>query len=162
MSAASATEFPSERPWAYRAVLWGGLLAGVLDITGAFVTHGLRGVSPLRILQSIAGGLLGKASYEGGLGTAALGVMLHFVIAFGAAFVYYAASRRFDFLVRRPVVCGLLYGIAVYLFMNSIVLPLSAFPHKIWPRFDVVLTGLVVHMLCVGLPIALTVRRYSK
>ena len=88
--------------------------------------------------------------------------MLHFVIAFGAAFVYYAASRRFDFLVRRPVVCGLLYGIAVYLLMNSIVLPLSAFPHKIWPRFDGVLTGLVVHMLCVGLPIALIVRRYSK
>jgi len=58
--------------------------------------------------------------------------------------------------------CGLLYGFAVYLFMNSIVLPLSAFPHKIWPRFDVVLIGLVVHMLCVGLPIALTVRRYSK
>jgi uncharacterized membrane protein YagU involved in acid resistance len=120
-------------------------------------------VSPLRILQSIASGLLGAASYEGGLGTAALGLALHFVIALGAAFVYYAASRKLKFMVRRAViVCGLLYGIAVYLFMNSVVLPLSAFPHKIWPRPDVVLTGLVVHMLCVGLPIALTVRRYSK
>ena len=146
----------------YRAVLWGGLAAGALDLTAALVTNGLRGVTPVRVLRSIASGVLGAESYRGGARTAALGVALHFLIAFGAAAVYYAASRRLHFLVRRPVVSGLLYGVAVYLFMNLVVLPLSAIPFKVSYAPGVLATGLVVHMLCVGLPIALAVRRFSK
>jgi hypothetical protein len=119
-------------------------------------------VTPVRVLHSIASGVLGADAYRGGARTAALGVALHFVIAFGAAAVYYAASRRLRFLVRRPVVSGLLYGVAVYLFMNLVVLPLSAIPFKVSYAPAVFATGLVVHMLCVGLPIALAVRRFSK
>ena len=62
MGAASAT-FPLERSKSYQAILWGGLIAGALDITAAFVTSGLRGVGPIRILQAIASGLLGADSY---------------------------------------------------------------------------------------------------
>jgi uncharacterized membrane protein YagU involved in acid resistance len=148
---------------AFGVVLRAGLIAGALDLTAAIVTFGLRGVRPIRIPQSIASGLLGASAYEGGFSTAALGVLLHFIIAFGAALVYYLASRRLRFLVRWAVVCGLLYGIAVYLFMNLVVLPLSAFPGKISFQPSVqLLTGVVTLMLCVGLPIALVVRRYSK
>ena len=144
-----------------RAILLGGSIAGVLDITYAFVFYGSRGVRPIRILQSIAGGLLGARAYKGGLGTAALGLGLHFLIALGAATVYYAASRKLTFLRRRAVVSGLLYGIAVYLFMNLIVIPLSAFPRG---RFSMsaTVTGVIVHMLFIGLPISLAVRHYSK
>ncbi len=71
-----------------------------LDITAAFVNSGLRGVRPIRILQAIASGLLGAGSYKGGFATATLGLVLHFVIAFGATAVYYAASRKLTFLVR--------------------------------------------------------------
>jgi hypothetical protein len=138
------------------------LAAGVLDLTAALVTNGLRGLAPGRVLQSIASGLLGAESYRGGSGTAALGVLLHFVIAFGAAAVFYAASRQLRFLVRRPFVAGPLYGVAVYLFMSFVVLPLSAFPHKISPTPASLATGLAVHMLCVGLPIALAVRAATK
>lgn len=161
MSAAS-TSFPAEGSKASQAILWAGLLAGVLDLTAALVTNAFRGMAPVRLLQLIASGLLGADSYNGGLTTAALGVLLHFVIAFAAAAVYYAASRRLGMLVRRPFITGPLYGVAVYLFMNLVTLPLSAFPHKITFRTDLLVTGLVVHMLCVGLPIALVVRRYSK
>lgn len=146
----------------YGAILWGGLAAGVLDLSAALFTNGLRGVMPVRVLHSIASGVLGAESYRGGARTAALGVALHFLIAFGAAAVYYAASRRLRLLVRRPVVSGLLYGVAVYLFMNLVVLPLSSIPFKVSYAPGVLVTGLVVHMLCVGLPIALAVRRFSK
>jgi hypothetical protein len=153
---------PLENTKAKRTILWGGLSVGVLDITAAFVTNGLRGISPIRILQSIASGLLGVDSYKGGFTTAALGLFLHFTIATGAATVYYLVSRKLKFLAEQAIVCGLLYGVAVYWFMNLIVLPLSAFPHKISYALGKVVTGLIVHMLCVGLPISLTVRRFSK
>ena len=154
--------FPLERSKSFRTILWGGLIAGALDITAAFVTSGLRGVGPIRVLQAIASGLLGAVSYKGGFATATLGIVLHFVIAFGATAVYYAVSRKLSFLVQRAVVCGLVYGVVVYLFMNFIVLPLSAIAFKPANSLSAVLTGLSIHMLCVGLPISLAVRRYSK
>ena len=160
MSVASAAP-PASRPKAARAVLWGGLLAGLGDITFAFVVNGLRGVGPVRVLQSVASGLLGAAARDGGLATAALGAVLHFLIAFVWATLYWLASRRLTVLVRHAVVCGLLYGAAVYAFMYLVVLPLSAVYFK--PSFapSAVLLNAAGHMLLVGLPIALAVRRHS-
>jgi hypothetical protein len=160
MSVASAVR-AANGPLAARAIVWGGLLAGVGDITFAFVVSGLRGVGPVRVLQSVAGGLLGAAAREGGLAAAALGAALHFLIAFVWAAVYWFLSRRLKVLVRRPVVCGLLYGAAVYAFMYLVVLPLSAAYFK--PSFapSAVLLNASGHMLLVGLPIALAARRHS-
>jgi hypothetical protein len=64
-----------------RAILWGGLMTGILDITAAFINSGLRGRSPQWVLQSIASGVLGSDSYKGGFRTAALGAAFHFLIA---------------------------------------------------------------------------------
>ena len=146
------------RSGSLRGILWGGILCGVFDITYAFIAFGMRGATPVAILHSIASGLLGKAAAEGGLATAALGLFLHFVIAFGAATVYYLASRKLPFLVRHAVVCGLLYGMAVYLFMNFVVIPLSAFPRKLSYPPHVLIPGIAWHMVLVGLPIALAIR----
>src|SRR5262245_16354254 len=126
----STTATALEKLGAFPAILWGGLLAGTLDITAAFINSGLYGVGPLRVLRSIASGLLGAQARNGGLGTAALGLVLHFVIALGAATVYYAASRKLGLLTQHAIICGLLYGIMVYLVMNLIVLPLSAIYFK--------------------------------
>src|SRR3954471_17723499 len=101
MSVATA-EIPLGRSRAARAILWGGLLADLGDITFAFVMSGLRGVGPVRVLQSVASGLLGEAAKEGGLATAALGAVLHFLIAFVWATVYWVASRRLKLLVQYP------------------------------------------------------------
>jgi hypothetical protein len=140
--------------------MWGGLLAGVGDITFAFVVW--RSIGPVRVLQSVASGLLGAAAREGGLATAALGAVLHFTIAFIWATVFWLASRRLKVLVQHPVVCGLLYGVVVYAFMYFVVLPLSAihanFPHDA----STILLNSAGHALLVGLPIALAASRYSK
>jgi Na+/alanine symporter len=98
----------------------GGLIAGTLDLLQACILFGWR------IPLAIAGGLLGRQAFHGGVGTYVLGVLLHFFIASSAAAVYYAASRRLDFLIEHPLVCGLFFGAAVQEVMNLIVLPLSA------------------------------------
>jgi hypothetical protein len=143
------------------AILAGGAVAGAIDITYAIVFSGFRGVPAARILQSVASGLLGAASYRGGAPTAALGLFLHFVIAFIWAAIFYVASRRFDFLTRHAVASGILFGAAIYAAMNFIVLPVSAFPGRFTFVPLVVTTGLLVHMFGVGLPIALATRRAS-
>ena len=152
----------SEKTSPLKAVVFGGLLAGVLDLTAACVMN--YSIGPIRIFQSIASGLLGAESSKGGAWTAILGVFLHLVIAFGATVVFYLASRRIKFLTNRAIVSGVLYGIAVYWFMQLIVLPLSAFPYKkqLIPEPNQFITGMIVHILCVGLPIALVVSRYSN
>ncbi|HWU15061.1 MAG TPA: hypothetical protein VN157_13755 [Caulobacter sp.] len=143
-------------PWV--AVLGGGLTGALLDITYAFVFFGLRGVSAIRILQSIASGVLGKAAYQAGVGAAALGALLHVAIALVMAAVYVAASRALPFLNRRPWLWGPAYGIGCYLVMNYVVLLLRFGPRPAPPP-DVLLGGLLIHMFGVGLPIALFAAR---
>jgi uncharacterized membrane protein YagU involved in acid resistance len=145
------------RPRPVLAILVGGLIVGVLDLAYAIVVYSPR--NPMVIPQGIASGVLGVKSYSGGARTAALGVLLHFVIALGAAAVYYLASRKLTLLVRRAVFCGLIYGALVYVFMNWVVLPLSAFPYGHTPTIFKV--EFVWHWFGVGLPISLSVRHYS-
>ena len=140
---------------ALSAIHWGGLAAGLGDSLLALLLYRV----PLAVIyQSVASGLLGRASYRGGLATAALGLFLHFFIATTAAAVYVGASRRAPLLVRWAVPCGLGFGIAVYFFMKYVVLPLSAVT-RLTPFDPLAMIG---HAFLVGLPIALFARRGSR
>ncbi len=154
----------SEKSRALPAILVGGLVAGILDITDAFVFYWFRsGVTPKQILQSVASGLLGQASFQGGWGSAALGLLCHFFIATSAAATYYIASRKLKFMVRYAVPCGLLFGGIWYVFMNYVVVPLSHVARRAPPQLNIALINAVAAIVfCVGLPIALVVRRYSR
>jgi hypothetical protein len=160
MSASEAAAAGS-RPRAFAAIFWGGLLAGIFDITQAFVGFGLLGATPFRILQHIAGGIFGARSMEMGWTSAALGLGIHFGIAFTAASVYFLASRVMRVLVEHAVICGLVYGELVFLFMYFVVLPLSALGPA---HFNIAtyVTGPIGHTFLVGLPIALSVRRFAR
>jgi uncharacterized membrane protein YagU involved in acid resistance len=116
-----------KRGKAYQPILLGGLIAGTLDISYACIfSYIRRGTRPSVVLQSVASGALGRSAYEGGAKTAALGLAFHFLIALIAAAVYYFASRVLRFMVTQAVICGILYGVFVYLFMTCVVLRLSA------------------------------------
>ena len=143
------------------AILWGGLLCGVLDITAAWIVYGAMGLRPVPLLQGIASGLLGHRAYSGGLSAAIFGFILEFVISTGAAAVYIFASCFLSFLVRRPALAGPLYGVIVYWFMQLVVLPLSRYAHHRF-SFAVTLTGMVIHAICVGPPIAFAARHFSQ
>ena len=143
-------------------VIWGGLIAGTLDLIAACVSAWLRGgVSPVRVAQFIASGILGTESFNGGAKTVALGVAFHFLIATVAAAIFYVASRSLLILVERPIAFGLLYGVVVHLFMTQVVLPLSNVTQRP-PTLSGFIIGVLIIMFCVGLPIALIVRRFSR
>ncbi len=160
-ASASHSEMVAPRGRPLAAIFWGGVLAGVFDITQAFIGFGLLGARPFKILQHIAGGLFGARSYHMGWTSAAIGVACHFTIAFTAATVYYVASRNLAVLLEHPILCGLLYGELVFLFMYFVVLPLSALGPA---QFNVAtyITGPIGHPVLVGLPIVLSVRRFSR
>ena len=140
------------------AILWGGLIAGALDATDGIVAYGFQGLNPIQVLQYIASGLLGPSSFQGGLATAGLGTLLHFFIAFVAAAVYVSASRLIPALDASPRLFGPLFGVAVFVFMNYGVLPLSAVASAPF-SLGMFLNGVFGHALFVGLPIALFARR---
>jgi hypothetical protein len=146
------------RPLRTIVVAW--LVAGILDITSAFVIAEIKGTGSIRMLQGIASGLLGKRSFEGGLLTAGLGLAIHFFIAFTAVALFYLISRKFKFLIEHATIAGLLYGIAVYLFMYWIVIRL-VFPNA-HPSLSRDVTAVLVHMFLIGLPISLIVSSCSK
>jgi uncharacterized membrane protein YagU involved in acid resistance len=146
-----------------KRVAWivaGALVIGTLDAAYAIIFWGMRGVGPIRIFQSIAAGLLGRAAFSGGLGTEALGLALHYLIALGIVVVYWIASRSLPLLTRRPILCGAIYGILVYLFMNYVVIPLSATSRS---RFLLswVVWSVIVHAFLIGVPAALFARKAS-
>lgn len=150
------------RPRALDTILYGGLAVGVLDGLFALIFYGLvSGVRPLRIFQSVAAGLLGRAAFDGGTPTFMLGVLLHFVVATCIAAVYYAASLKSPVLIRRAVACGLVYGLLAYLVMNYVVIPLSAAAAG---RFSLrtFLPAFIAHAFLVGLPVALLARRSAS
>ncbi|HEY8460873.1 MAG TPA: hypothetical protein VIM99_10865 [Blastocatellia bacterium] len=164
-SASSSDETHLLQPRAFDAILYGGLVVGVLDGSAAVITTLLYGNSPARMFQSIARGLLGRASYEGGWTTVLLGVALHFLIAFIWATIYNGASFRFPALIRRALICGPIYGVAVFFAMQTIVLPLSAIrssPFAFTASLKGMSIGIGVHIICVGLPIALMARQAAE
>lgn len=148
---------PDPRRW--RFVLAGGIVAGALDIVYAMVFWGVkRGVPPQRILQSVAAGLLGPASFTGGAPAAGLGLLLQFCIATTMSATYFLAAGRLSLLRRRPLACGAGYGLLLYVVMNYAVVPLSAAsPGSKDPLW--VTLSIAVHMILIGVPIALFTRR---
>lgn len=139
-------------------VLLGGGVAATLDLVYAVLRNAGGGKPALWTLQLVGSGWLDAESFESGWPGGILGVVSHYGILFVAAALYYAASRRAPVLRSQPWLCGALFGVLVYLFMNFVVLPLSAFPYQLtYPPLRL-LEGFASHAVFVGIPIALAIR----
>jgi len=144
-----------------QAILWSTLLAGILDISAAMTARAMmNGISPTRVLQSISSGILGSDAFSGGRSVAALGLLLHFLIMAAIATTFYLASRRMPALTVHWLGYGLAFGLLVYLTMSFAVVPLSAYPGTLVPSGAAFIQGAIVHMVCVGLPIAFVTSRW--
>ena len=138
-----------------------GLFAGTLDIADAFIFNILRGITPVMVLQYIASGLIGAASFHGGLASTGLGLVLHYLIALSWTTLFYIASRKIAILTRRPILSGLIYGDVIYLVMNFVIVPVSSVPHPKNPTtIAALVNGVLALMLCIGLPISVLTARY--
>lgn len=154
------TETVAAKYQGLKTIVAGGLTVGVMDCLAATINAGLKGVSFSRVWQYVASGALGPASYNYGWNSVALGLFFHFLIAFTATTVFYFLSRWYPILISKPLLFGPLYGIVVYFFMGYLVVPLSL-AAKIPFSIQGMLTGLFIHIVCVGLPIALITRRFA-
>jgi hypothetical protein len=152
---------------AIRATLAAGLTCFVLDGCSALVQSWylsgkpISAVRPERVFQGVAYGILGPDTYKQGASSALLGVGIHLLVALGAAAVFYALSRAIPFLIKRALLAGVLYGVAVHLVMQFVVIPLSVIGRRPINMRSFV-SGLIIHMIVVGPSIALTVRRFSR
>lgn len=142
--------------------LWAGLTAGALDILAAVIINTLLGSTPMRVLQSVASGLLGRLAFDGGWRTALLGLVLHFVMMLIIAAIFCALASVMRWTWRQPLLAGAIYGIAVYVVMNLVVVPLSAFPARLSYPPSTLAIGLSVHIVCIGVPIALIAARLRE
>ena len=150
----------ARRPSAFHTIVLGGLAIGILDFIDASTFFPLYfGISFVDVWHGPASGLIGReASRGGGLNTALLGILLHFVVATCIAAVYYLFSRNISFLIRHPAISGLIFGVIANFVMQWIVIPLSAIgwrppaEHIDWGSQ---MNSYIGHALLVGLPVAL-------
>ena len=149
----------TDRPALWKVIAGATLLVGTLDIFDAFIFYGLRRVTPTRILQGIASGVLGRAAFGMGQRSALLGLFFHFFIAFSATTVFLLASHKLP-VARHPFLYGTLFGVALYLVMNYIVLPLSQIGLRPTPPLIPLINGVAALIFCIGIPLALIARRY--
>jgi hypothetical protein len=155
----------------FKPILYAGAVVGVLDITAACINaRVLAGFAPAHVLQSVAGGLLGRVTYNGGFAMAALGLAMHFTMALTVAAIFYALSRRFSLPKKLSgvVVVGMLYGAAVFAVNNFATAPFLSWVRSLYLHTPILFkppmgwSQLVIHLFCVGLPIALVMRQCSS
>lgn len=142
-----------------RQLALASLVVGTLDILEVIVFYWFRShAAPMRVVQGVATGFYGKASFDGGVRTALIGLAAHFFIATVVVCVYHFASRRIALLRQRPVLMGAIYGLCVFAFMNAVVLPLSAAGPPKFKVPAVVLNLLFAHIFCIGILTGLLAR----
>lgn len=155
MNATSAIKFKYRVP---QAILGGGLLAAFLEILPALAVQWNLGVSPVRVFQSIASGFYGKAAYQMGLISAAMGVAVHVFISIVAATIFVLASRRIPALAKRTLLSGIAFGLMAYAVMNWVVVPMSAIAYKTDAPWPMLMASVLTHVFLFGVPIAIFAR----
>jgi len=151
-----------------KTILIAGLTAGTLDLALAITYFGITAHAPFTAVpQTVASGILGARAFRLGISAALLGIFLHYFIALTVADFYYAGSLRLKFLNRHPILSGAAYGLAVYLVMTFIVVPLSAASHAhpahawLLANRSWLIADIASHILFIGITIALITRHYS-
>ena len=145
----SAPSFGARRPTAWLQVFIGGLAIALGDmIFATTLWFGWTVPGLVKLFQTIAVGVLGKASYDGGVAAAWLGAGLHLFMATMFVAAYTLAGQRVPALLRRPFVQGPLYGVVLYVAMNFVVLPLSrVHAHPTLEHLDWIILSIAAHMM---------------
>jgi uncharacterized membrane protein YagU involved in acid resistance len=161
---AIASKSPSNRNSILRPIALGGLIIGTADaiIYHWFVSSVLGGYPLTTVYQYMASGALGESAFAGGIATALLGVLFHFIVSFVVAGVFILSANRISLLHRYPIVGSLLYGFGVFIVMNMIVTPLSAAPPLPAPTTPQLIVNILDHILVIGLPLGILVQRNAN
>jgi uncharacterized membrane protein YagU involved in acid resistance len=142
-----------------QTIFWAGLVSGTLDGIAASIVFNLKlGLNPGQVMQYIASAVYGLAAFKGSVYTIIVGIVLHFIIAFVASAVFLYAYPKIGILRRNVVTAGLVFGLGIWLFMNLLVVPVTKIQPAPFDAMAALVSG-IWHMVLVGLPIALIVKR---
>ena len=133
-------------------------VAGTLDIVFAMILTVFFGREIGNMLRYVGSGPFPQTS-EMGVNGAILGLIVHFALMAIMAAVYVLAVQRLPALLQRPIQWGVLYGLATYVVVNWLVVPMR-FDMPLPPSPLSMATQLFAHIVLVGLPIALITARY--
>lgn len=143
-----------------RSIALGGMFIFIVQLVHIWIVATLIQGSPfITVSQYFASGALGESAFAGGAVTALLGVLFHLIVSFAIAAVFNLSADRSPLLRRYAIAGSLLYGLGVYIVMNFIVLPLSAAPALPVPPIPWLIEAMLEHILLVGLPLGILVRR---
>lgn len=150
------------KPTLQAAILKAWLIAGTMDILSAFIKYLIEGKRNVGIiLKYIASGVLGKTAMQGSGGTAALGLFLHYMIAFIFTVVLFFLYGKMKLTRFNPILVGFLYGIFTWLVMNLVVVPYSKVPRAPGPfNWTQAVIGALILIVCIGIPVSLIARKY--
>ena len=159
-----ATTSPTSRNSLIRLSLIGGIISGLLHLLiQQGIVFGLILKAPMiSQLQFVASGIMGDAAFTGGLATALLGLVLDFIMITIMAGVFVFSVDRIPLLRRHVIPGSILYGFGVFIVMNLIVLPLSAAPALPAPPLWLLIELVLQHILLIGLPLGILVRRNTR
>jgi hypothetical protein len=151
----------SQRAKAFDTIVYGGLAIGFLDFLDASIFFpNYYGITFQQVWWGPASGILGRdAARAGGWNTALFGILMHFCVAFSIATVFWLCSRAIPFILKKPVISGLAFGVLAHFVMQCVVVPLSArasSPTAVFSEpLGSMLNSIIGHALLVGLPVAL-------
>lgn len=149
----------STKPSTAKAILLAGLIVGTLDIIAAGTQTLQAGRTLTWLGQYIASGALGKASFSGGILTAAYGYLFHYFIAFAFTVFFFAIYPRVSFFAKQRLLTGLLYGLFVWAMMNLVVVRLSAITQGPF-NLARAATAAGILIVCMGLPLSFLAHRH--
>jgi len=133
----------------FRPIATATVLAGTLDILSAFVWSD----AVVAVLRTVASGPLGDDMAASSAG-APLGLLVHFAIMAAMVTAFMLAAKRVPALTQRWIVAGLFYGLALWIVMYWIVMPLRWDSYRTPSDVLPILQQLISHCLLTGLPIA--------
>ena len=153
----------------FASALTAGLIAGILDITGACINAYIQSdgkTTPTGVLKYVASGAFDPKTFSNPTMLVLCGLLVHFFIAISFTFLFFFLAKQIPSLVKYPIPIGILYGIFVWAAMRFIILPTFSrhvqkpIVGEVAIRNAAINAGILV--LCVGIPVALLARRYVR
>jgi hypothetical protein len=150
------------RPGLTKTILITGLLAGLLDIVAASTSYTLLTGKPfINVLYYVASAVMGPAAYKGGWQVAALGLLLHFVVAYLFTLFYFMIYPKLSLLQYNRWLSAILYGVFMWTVMSFLILPLTKVPALTFTTAGV-LRGIVILIVMIGLPVSISASGYYR
>lgn len=139
-----------------------GLIAGTLDILSAFFYYYIKTQkNPVNILKYITTQVFGKTFFTNESAKAAMGLLIHYVIAFIWTIIFFIIYPHIKFFFKSRILTGLVYGIIIWVIMNLVIVPLGTLPKAPFNLSSAIINMLIL-IIAVGTPISIIVSKYYR